>query len=119
MKFQMIALFALALSASAMASDESLNCATTPDQFGGGTSIHVSQTDPYDAVISVRGGMAHFIEIINPIDVKVEHEADATFYENKEQNVRLSVVTTAIGGTLHTTATFKNGAGRALEMTCN
>ena len=119
MKFAIIAL-SLAFATSAMA-DGKLLCKTAPEQYGGGTSILVTQTDFYDAVIqgSQNGGMAHYIRLITPVNVKVEHEGDLTVFSNSEEGTQLAVVATYVEGRFYASAHYKEGTQFPfVAMTC-
>ena len=114
------AVLALSIATTAMASD-SFTCKTAPNKFNGLTAITVTETDAYDAVIkgTVSGGIAHFIREILPTNVKVTREADMMIYENSEEGMKLTLVTTPIAGRVLTTATYQEGTEfPALQMSC-
>ena len=96
----------------AATAQQELVCKSAPSQYGGIVSITIPSHDEYTATLRgfVTGGMAHFIRLIGPMNVKISHEADSVLYANDEEGVELFVTTTAFGGELHTVATLKEGS---------
>jgi hypothetical protein len=118
----MIAVVVLTIvSATSAMADGQMLCKTAPNKFNGFTSITVTETDAYDATLKgvVSGGIAKFIREIPSVNVKVEHEADMTIYTNSEEGVKLTVVTTPMGGRLVSSASFQEGKEfPAVQVTC-
>lgn len=124
----MITVLALSIAsiASSMAFESpaivpQFDCTTGLDKFHGGISIVISDLTEYTATLSgsQSGGIAHYIRQIGPVNVKVTHEPDMTSYENSEEGILLTIVTTNIEGELKTTASFKDGKNvPAVSMTC-
>jgi len=119
----MTTVFALAIvSASSAFADGTLTCKTAPAAYGGGTTITVSETDSGNAVIQgwINGGIAQYVREITPVNVTIEHEADATIYSNSDTGLELEVVATVIDGRVVTSASFREGTEfPSVPMTCH
>jgi hypothetical protein len=122
-----VALFSIISASSALAGGigpakaQQLVCSSTPTQFGAVLSIVVPAHDDYTAVIkgSQSGGIAHYIRLIGPYNVKISYEADGVLFSNSEEGIELDVVTTTIGGHLITTASFTEGNTPAVSLNCH
>jgi ABC-type taurine transport system substrate-binding protein len=117
-----VTLLSIASLSSVFAADSQskMFCTTGPDAHQGFTSVTITAQDEYTATLSgfQSGGIAHFVRNIGPFNVKISHEADATIYSNKEEDINLSAVTLGLNGRVVTTASFEEGRGDSLSMHC-
>jgi hypothetical protein len=122
MKMMMTVLALTIVSVSSAFADSTLVCKTTPNSRESFTSVTITETDSNNAVLQgyVSGGIAQFVRLISPVNVTVEHEADATIYTNSDEGLELAIVATNIDGRIVTSATFQEGTEfPAISMTCH